>query len=104
MTIRYWTAHSDRDYEDDCGMYDEPETWEEEMEDDITMVPITSSNIAAAGYDDDTRTLRIEFSNGATYEYSGVSRDYFDGLLAANSPGAYFHRNIKESFRHTRLS
>jgi hypothetical protein len=35
--LGYWNAHSDRDWEDQCGMYDEPEPEEEEPMDDVVI-------------------------------------------------------------------
>jgi hypothetical protein len=61
-------------------------------DDDIEMQPITgSSQIAAVGYRPESQTLRVEFANGAVYEYEGVAQQVFDGLMAAPSVGSYFH-------------
>ncbi len=37
--------------------------------------PVVSSNLASAGYDAETRTLEVEFSNGAVYRYGDVPYD-----------------------------
>ena len=37
--------------------------------------PVTSSNLRTVGYDPITRTLEIEFQDGAVYQYDGVPPD-----------------------------
>lgn len=59
------------------------------------MIPLTSSNLAAAGLDPESDyPLVIEFASGATYAYPGTEDD-LSSLQSAPSPGAYFMRNIK---------
>ena len=68
------------------------------------MFPVTSSNIAAAGYDEDTSELVVQFKNGASYSYSGADRSMLDNLLSSPSPGKYFAAAIKDGpypFRRT---
>jgi hypothetical protein len=65
---------------------------------------MTSSSIAAAGYDYDRQTLRVRFIGGATYDYLHVPEDVFEGLLDASSKGRFVNWHIKPSFRCTRLS
>ena len=57
--------------------------------------PVQSSNIASVGYDPATSTLEIEFHSGGVYQYLGVSREVYEGLMKAASKGSYFHHNIK---------
>jgi hypothetical protein len=64
------------------------------------MTPLSSSNIAAAGWDEDTRTLTVEFSSGSTYTYSGVPRDVYEGLLSAPSAGSFFARQIRGRYSY----
>ena len=59
---------------------------------------VSSSNIAAAGYDDEKQTLRITFHSGRSYEYHKVPRIVFDNLLSADSAGQYFNRNIRDIY------
>ena len=54
-----------------------------------------SSNIRAVGYDDETRELRVTFLNGATYSYSAVPPETFEGLKSSPSVGSYFHHQVK---------
>jgi KTSC domain len=73
----------------------------------IALIPIVSSQIAAVGYDAATRELVIKFrASGrmgeAIYSYDGVPPELATGLIAAESPGAYFHRHIRQGQFHYR--
>lgn len=59
------------------------------------MTPVTSSNLAAVGYDPDSNQLFIQFLNGSMYMYSGVPQEVYDGIMSAGSKGSFFHHNIK---------
>lgn len=65
--------------------------------------PVSSSNVAAVGYDADSLTLEVEFNDGAVYQYFDVSAGVADGLIAAPSVGKYLHDNIKGRYRYARL-
>lgn len=54
-----------------------------------------SSNIAAATYDDVSLSLVVVFHRGARYRYCDVPPATWQGLVAAESAGRYFHANIK---------
>jgi len=67
----------------------------------IPLIPVSSSQLAAVGYDAGTRELVIQFrasgrSQQAIYSYQGVPPELATGLLAAESPGGYFHRHIRQ--------
>jgi len=64
---------------------------------------VNASNIRSAGYDERTRTLEVEFSNGGIYQYSGVSDEVRRRFMNAPSPGSYFHDNIEENYSSKRL-
>lgn len=68
----------------------------------IEMMPLNSSNIAAAGYDPEIGTLRIEFKSGAVYSYANVPAEVHADLMTAPSAGGYFFRNIKDRFATTK--
>ena len=59
------------------------------------MVALDSSFIAAAGYNEWTRTLVIKFHSGLTREYHGVHASVFSGLINATSPGGFFNQQIR---------
>lgn len=60
------------------------------------LVELKSSNLAAAGYMDDT--LIIKFNSGKVFAYSGVSKEKWADFLAAKSAGKYFAENIKGKY------
>ncbi|MES2429381.1 MAG: KTSC domain-containing protein [Bacteroidota bacterium] len=64
---------------------------------------ITSSNIEAVGYDEDSQTLRIWFLNGSVYDYSGVGIMEFEGLRDAPSLGSYLYQNIKGQYPYEKV-
>lgn len=61
-------------------------------------LPVDSSNLAAVGYDPETRTLEIEFRNGRVYRYFDVPSDVYEELMAADTLGGYFNRNIRNRY------
>lgn len=63
----------------------------------FNMTPVSSSQIAAVGYDVDTQELRIAFNNGALYAYDDVPQDVFDNLKQSASVGSYFHSAVKNA-------
>lgn len=66
----------------------------------MEMIPLKSSNLAAAGFDPETRVLDILFVNGTTYSYDEVPQSIADGLFQAPSAGQYFAMNIKNRYRY----
>jgi hypothetical protein len=65
--------------------------------------PVTSTDIRAVGYEAESQTLEIEFNTGAIYQYSGVSPGEYEGLMASDSKGKYFHANIRNSYSFSKL-
>ena len=47
------------------------------------LIYIQSDNVQAAGYDEASRVMTVQFHNGAIYEYYGVSTDLWDSFVAA---------------------
>ena len=68
----------------------------------IDLVPVTSSNIDAVGYDPQEKILAVKFKDGSLYHYSDVEKDVHEGLTSAKSIGAHFHKNIKGSYSHSK--
>ena len=56
---------------------------------------LQSGHMNGADYDPDMKMLLIQFTNGAVYQYGGVSPDVADTLFQVSSPGQYFHDKIK---------
>ena len=71
----------------------------------MDMVEVSSSNIARVGYDNPSRTLRIEFHNGTAYEYFDVPDHIYAGFLNPpnGSVGQFFSQNVKGHYRYSRL-
>lgn len=66
------------------------------------MQPVSSSSIAAIGYDADNQMVYVQFLNGTTYAYKGVPEIEFENLKTAPSIGAYLNRNYKNVFPYER--
>ena len=62
----------------------------------MEMVNVTSSNIAAVGYEAETLTVR--FRNGGEYCYSGVPAEVHAAMMAAESKGGYFGRFVARKY------
>lgn len=56
--------------------------------------PMNSSNIARAGYDDESKTLEVQFNTGAIYRYDGVPKVMYSEMFKSTSPGGYFRKQI----------
>jgi hypothetical protein len=70
----------------------------------MNLVPVSSSNLSAVGYDPNTQILQVAFLNGGLYEYSGVPASVHTGLMTANSHGSYFNAHIKNGqYRYQKL-
>ncbi len=70
---------------------------------DFEMVSVQSSQLAAVGYDKESKTMRVEFQNGSLYEYSGVDEGVYANLISAPSAGSFFN-GIKNRYPFQRLS
>lgn len=64
---------------------------------------VDSSLLSSIEYSND-QTLDLEFHSGATYRYFAVPEPLVEGLIAAESKGSYFNRNVRNRFRYQRLS
>jgi hypothetical protein len=61
----------------------------------MEMISVSSTSLAAVGYDNETATLYVQFLNGSNFCYQGVPLDAYEGLLSAGSIGNHFHQFIK---------
>jgi len=69
----------------------------------VKMMPVSSSNVASVGYDEQNQIAYVEFLNGALYIYKGVPKYEYEGLLYAPSVGSYLHRNFKNVYPYERI-
>jgi len=67
-------------------------------------LPITSTMLAWAAYCPDRGILDVEFRDGTVYRLFAVPAACFERLMASDSKGAYFNRNVRNRFRHQLLT
>ena len=67
------------------------------------LISVQSSNLYGIGYEFDSKTLVVAFTNGGAYQYEGVSPFMVVELLSAGSHGSFFHHNIRMSYAFSRL-
>jgi hypothetical protein len=66
------------------------------------MQPVSSSNIAAIGYDAENQAVYVQFLNGSIYAYKGVPEHEYENLRTAPSVGSYLNRNFKNVYPYER--
>jgi hypothetical protein len=69
----------------------------------IPMLRMSSSNIAAAGYDHGLKILRVRFVRGAAYDYLDVPAAVFKDLLKAPSKGRFLNSQVKPYYAYRHL-
>ena len=69
----------------------------------MEMKTVKSSNIAAVGYSEDKKELRVEFANTGVYQYRDIPKEVFDQMLVAQSVGSFFSKNIRNQFKCVKL-
>ena len=63
----------------------------------INMQAVDSNQVAAIGYDPETKTLAVSFTRGqALYQYPNVEPEVHAAFLAAESVGKFFGAHIKD--------
>ncbi|KAB2308700.1 KTSC domain-containing protein [Betaproteobacteria bacterium SCN2] len=67
------------------------------------MYPVSSSNVAAVGFDATSQIVYVQFLNGSTYAYKGVPEHEFENLRTASSVGSYLNRNFKNVYPYERV-
>lgn len=65
--------------------------------------PVSSSCIAAVGYDAASHTLEIQFHSGGLYQYSEVPVDEHRDLMEAPSLGTFFAQSIRDRYPYRRV-
>ena len=78
--------------------YPEPQAFEDGAPPlNIEMQPVKSTQLAAIGYDAETKTLAIRFAHGigSMYHYPDVEPETFTAMLGAASIGSFFGAHIK---------
>ena len=65
--------------------------------------PVSSSMIAAVGYDPDSEVLEVEFHGQKVYKYEGVPVGVVEDLIAAPSIGRKFNELVKDFYEAERV-
>jgi hypothetical protein len=75
----------------------EPQAYSTDEYRAIPMVPVSSHQVAAVGYDAERKTLAVTFTrgNGAIYHYPNVEPQLFADFIAAESKGRFFGSHVK---------
>lgn len=60
----------------------------------MSFVPIQSSNIKEVEYLEDLQRLNVRFQDRSIYSYNGVSKQQYEGFMAAESKGRYLRSHI----------
>jgi hypothetical protein len=58
------------------------------------MKKVNSSHLNFVHYDPSTKTCMVQFKNGDTYHYQGMSQEAYNAFLNAKSPGQHLRNNI----------
>lgn len=69
----------------------------------MNRMPVSSSNVATVGYDQNTMTLEVEFTSGSVYQYFDVPETEHINLVNASSVGKYLNNNIKKNYRYSQI-
>lgn len=70
---------------------------------DIEMQSVESSLLNKVGYDPEAKVLAIQMNYSSDlYLYQDVPQSIFDDLLAAESKGSFYVKNIKGKFKTER--
>jgi len=69
----------------------------------MTRIAVNSSNLASVGYEEESKTLEIEFNSGSIYQYFNVPFQEYQNLMQADSHGKYFDRNIKHNYSYRKV-
>ena len=64
---------------------------------------VNSSKLRSVGYDEKSRTLEIEMSNGQVFQYVGVYPEVHRRLMAAPNPTSFFDDKIAEEYTPKRV-
>ena len=69
----------------------------------MNRIPVSSSNIADIGYDEQSMTLEVGFKNGTVYQYFDVPQSVHEEFMGASSKGTFLNVSIKPNYRYVKL-
>ncbi|CAM5193962.1 KTSC domain-containing protein OS=Bosea thiooxidans OX=53254 GN=SAMN05660750_04307 PE=4 SV=1 [Bosea thiooxidans] len=64
---------------------------------------VASTNIASVGYDAESETLEVEFSNGTVYQYYNVGADLYEQFMQSASKGQFLNTYIRNAYPYSRV-
>lgn len=70
----------------------------------MVRLPVKSSYLSSVGYNYETNTLEVEFSDKQVIRYYRVSTRLYNNLLSAPSIGQYFIKYIRDRHARRRLT
>ena len=59
---------------------------------------VNSSKLRSVGYDEGSKTLEVEMSNGRVDQYVGVYPEVYRRFMAAPNPTSFFDDKIAEEY------
>ena len=63
-----------------------------------------SSHVQKVEYNDDCKSLRVEYQNGRVYNFSNVPADVYEELVLAPSVGKFLNEFVYENYDYTRVA
>ena len=64
---------------------------------------VNSSKVRSVGYEEATKTLEVEMSNGQVFQYTGVYPEVYRRFMAAPNPTSFFDDKIAEEYTAKRI-
>jgi hypothetical protein len=64
---------------------------------------VNSSRLRSVGYDEKSRTLEVEMSNGQVFQYTGVYSEVYRQFVAAPNATSFFDDKIAEEYSAKRV-
>ena len=67
----------------------------------MNRLPVESTFIVAAGYDEPSETMEIEFASGAIYQYYEVPPQIYGEFEQSESKGQFFRAHLLDRYRYS---
>jgi hypothetical protein len=65
----------------------------------LERLSVKSRILRSVGYDENTKTLEIEFTSGLVYQYSGVPPKVYADLMHSGEIGKYYSEKVRPRFQ-----
>ena len=65
---------------------------------EIKMIPVTSSNVKAYGYEPESQTFRVQFKTGSTYEVSNFPQSELSRFITSQSKGGFYAQYVRGKY------